>query len=64
MANHSTEKEEHAYKRIDREIKSNIVKNLLFLYGRENFLIHWAVDTLVQKWIFHVLTVRRSHWNR
>ncbi|MDD2189350.1 MAG: DNA polymerase III subunit delta [Eubacteriales bacterium] len=49
MANNSSEKEEHAYKKIDREIKSNIVKNLLFLYGRENFLIHWAVDTLVQK---------------
>lgn len=42
---------EHAYKRIDKDIKSNSVKNLLLLYGREDFLIRWAVDALVKKYV-------------
>ena len=51
MANRSSAKEEHAYKRIDREIRNNSVKNLLFLYGREDFLIRWAVDALVRRYV-------------
>lgn len=51
MAYKSSAAEEHAYKRIDKEIRSNSVKNLLLLYGREEFLIRWAVDTLVNKYV-------------
>ena len=51
MAYKSSAAGEHAYKRIDKDIKSNSVKNLLLLYGREEFLIRWAVDTLVNKYV-------------
>lgn len=51
MAYRNSAAEEHAYKKIDKEIKNNRVKNLLLFYGREEFLIHWAVDTLVLKYV-------------
>lgn len=51
MAYKGSAAEEHAYKRIDKDIRSNSVKNLLLLYGRENFLIHWAVGALVKKFV-------------
>lgn len=51
MAYKSSATEEHAYKRIDRDIKSGGVKNLLLLYGKEGFLIHWAVETLIKKYV-------------
>jgi len=54
MAYKSSAAEEHAYKRIDKDIKSNSVKNLLLLYGREDFLIHWAVDALLHKYVNEV----------
>jgi len=54
MAYKSTAAEEHAFKRIDKEIKNNSVKNLLLLYGREDFLINWAVDALLHKYLNEV----------
>ncbi|HWQ79030.1 MAG TPA: DNA polymerase III subunit delta [Anaerovoracaceae bacterium] len=51
MANKSNAGGEHAYKRIDKDVRSNSVKNLLLLFGREEFLIHWAVDMLVHKYV-------------
>lgn len=54
MAGRSAAAAEHAYKRIDKDIRSNSVKNLLLLYGREDFLIRWAVDTLVRKYVNEV----------
>lgn len=54
MAYRSSAAEEHAYKRIDRDIKGNRVKNLLLLYGREEYLIHWAVDILIKKYVNEV----------
>jgi len=51
MAYKGSAGEEHAYKRIDKDIRSNSVKNLLLFYGREDFLIRWAVDTLVRRYV-------------
>ena len=51
MANKGTAAGEHAYKRIDKDVRSNSVKNPLLLFGREEFLIHWAVDMLVKKYV-------------
>ncbi len=51
MAYKSSAAGEHAYKRIDKDMKSNNVKNLLLLFGREDFLIHWVVDTLGKKYV-------------
>ena len=42
---------EHAFKRIDKDIKSNSIRSLLLLFGREGFLIHWAVETIVKKYV-------------
>lgn len=54
MAYRSAAAEEHAYKRIEKDIRSDRVKNVLLLYGREDFLIRWAVDTLVRKYVSEV----------
>lgn len=51
MAFKSNASEEHAYKKIDKEIRSNSLKNLLLLFGRENFLIHWAIETIIKKYV-------------
>jgi len=51
MAYKSSAAEEHAFKKIDKEIRNNSVKNLLLLFGREEFLIHWAVETLIKKYV-------------
>lgn len=51
MAYKNTPQEEHAFKRIDREIKNNELKNLLFFYGREKYLIRWAKETLIKLYL-------------
>lgn len=51
MAYKNNAPEEHAFKKIDKDIKSNSIRSLLVLFGREGFLIHWAVDTLVKKYV-------------
>ncbi len=51
MAYKSSGAEEHAYKKIDKDIRNNCVKKMLLLCGREEFLIHWAVDALIGKYV-------------
>jgi len=51
MANKSAAAGEHAYKKIDKDVRNNNIKNLLLLFGREEFLIHWAVDMLVKRYV-------------
>lgn len=51
MANKSTAAREHAYKKIDKDVRGGNIKNLLLLFGREEFLIHWAVDMLVKRYV-------------
>lgn len=51
MAYRDNDKREHPYKKIAKEIKSGEVKNLLFFYGKEQYLVTWAIDTLIQKYI-------------
>ncbi len=51
MAYKNAAPQEHAYRRIDKEIKNNSIKNVLLFYGKEAFLIHWAVDTLIKKYV-------------
>lgn len=54
MAYKSSAAEEHAYRRIDKEMKNGSIKNLLLLYGREEYLIRWAVDALIGKYVNEV----------
>lgn len=51
MAYRNNDKGEHPYKKIAREMKAEQVKNLLFFYGKEQYLVNWAVETLIHKYI-------------
>ncbi len=42
---------EHAYKRIQRDIKSGDIKNLLFFYGEEQYLVKWALEEIINRYI-------------
>ena len=54
MAYKNTIAGEHAFKQIDREIKSDSLKNLLLFYGKEQYLINWAINTIVNKYVNEV----------
>lgn len=43
--------EEHAFKTIEKEIKEGSVKSPIFLFGKEGYLIQWAVSAIVEKYI-------------
>lgn len=45
------EKKEHAYNRIAKDLKSNAITGPLLFYGREKFLIEWAIGLMVKQWI-------------
>jgi len=51
MAYKNNASEEHAFKRIGKEFKKHNLKNRLLFYGREAFLIEWAVDTLLEEYV-------------
>ncbi len=48
MARTSNGTKEHAFKRIQKDIKEGHLGNLLFFYGEEQYLVRWAVDTVVE----------------
>lgn len=43
--------EPHSYKRIQAELKSGSLKNILLFYGRERYLIRWACEEVRKKYI-------------
>jgi DNA polymerase-3 subunit delta len=51
MANYKDKREEHAFNLITKDIKSGIIKKALFFYGDETYLINWAVDLIVKKFV-------------
>ncbi|GAB1476606.1 DNA polymerase III subunit delta [Bacillota bacterium] len=64
MAAYKEKNQEHAYKRIQRDIKSGDLKNLLFFYGEEEYLINWALDEIVNRYIDPgVGTLNRTSFN-
>ncbi|NLY70364.1 MAG: DNA polymerase III subunit delta [Clostridiales bacterium] len=42
---------EHDFKRIKKDIKTDSIKSPLFFFGREDYLIKWAIDSIVDKYI-------------
>ena len=46
-----TKKEEHAFKAIEKSLKDGSVKSPLFLFGREGYLIQWAVSAIIEKYV-------------
>ncbi|WP_027398151.1 DNA polymerase III subunit delta [Anaerovorax odorimutans] len=49
MAYKNDAMKEHAYKIINKELKEGGIKNLLFFYGRELYLINWAVESILKQ---------------
>jgi len=49
MADRVSKTEEHAFKKIEKEIRTDSLKSPLFFYGREQYLIQWAIDSIVKK---------------
>lgn len=45
------EKKEHAFKSFSRDISSGTMPPVLFLYGEEGYLIHWAVESLRKRYV-------------
>ena len=45
------EKKEHAFKSFTKDLKEGDIPAVLFLYGEESYLIDWAVETLVKKYV-------------
>ncbi|MEG0291691.1 MAG: DNA polymerase III subunit delta [Anaerovoracaceae bacterium] len=51
MAKRYDEKGEHSFQRISKDIKSDNLGNVIFLYGVEQYLVDWSIDILVEKYI-------------
>ncbi len=41
----------HAYQKIQSQMKDGKLKKVLFFYGREAYLSHWALEALIEKYI-------------
>lgn len=42
---------EHAYQLIHKQIKEDKLKRVLFLYGKETYLVNWALDQIVKEYV-------------
>lgn len=51
MAYYKKNNEEHAYKKMADDLKKGEFDSLIFLYGVEQFLVDWACDELVKKYV-------------
>lgn len=47
----SARKKEHAFQTIGKDLKADAVPNLVLLCGEEQYLVHWAVDLLKDRYI-------------
>ncbi|MDY6038477.1 MAG: DNA polymerase III subunit delta [Eubacterium sp.] len=41
----------HTYKKFAEDVKNGKIKNVLLIYGEEEYLVKWAIDMLVKKYI-------------
>jgi len=51
MATKTGKTEEHAFRKIQKDIKNGNLGNPLFFYGEEQYLVRWAVDAMVERYI-------------
>jgi len=42
---------EHSYKKFDKDLKAGKIKNVLLLYGKEQYLVKWSVDGILKKYV-------------
>lgn len=51
MADKNTITKEHAYKQIEKYLRNDELKNLLLLYGKEQYLVNWAINAIINKYV-------------
>lgn len=51
MSRYQGKNEEHAFKRIQRDIRDGNLKSPLFFYGEEEYLVKWAMDEVVERFV-------------
>jgi DNA polymerase-3 subunit delta len=51
MAKPPKQNEEHAFKKMQRDIEVENWSNPLFFYGREQYLIRWATEAVVERFV-------------
>ena len=54
MAKKSNDKNEHAFKVFQKDIKEDKINSLVLLCGVEDFLVNWAVDMCISKYVNEV----------
>jgi len=42
---------QHAYREIENDLKSEELKNVVLLFGKEQYLVKWATDSIVKKYV-------------
>ena len=42
---------EHPYKKFENDLKAGRVKNILLLFGKEQYLVKWAVGAILKKYV-------------
>jgi len=42
---------EHSYKKFEKDLKADNIKNVLLLYGKEQYLVKWAVGGILKKYV-------------
>lgn len=45
------EQKEHAYKKFGSDLKSGAFSQVLFMYGAEQYLVEWAIESLKKKYV-------------
>ena len=43
--------EEHAFQTIQKQLKADALKGALFLFGKEQYLVDWAISAIVKKYV-------------
>jgi len=51
MTAKSVKTEEHAFKKFSKDIKGSNLGGLLFFFGEEQYLVRWAVDSVLEHYI-------------
>lgn len=51
MSRYQGKNEEHAFKRFQRDVRDGSIKNPLFFFGEEQYLVKWAVDEVVAQFV-------------
>ena len=51
MATKSGKTQEHAFKKIQKDMKDSNLGNPIFFYGEDQYLVRWAVDAIIERFV-------------